>query len=292
MASNKIKTVTNFHLITPVTLKTLNLLYKTKKLYYFMISYIINFFIDSFDSYTYSTLITNSQNTKNIVIIYILIQFLAPTIRLIGIDYREDVLKNVKILFKTESYKKYNDISFNDKNKTTIQDFDDLVDSAMYAIEDELMSKIDSIISLISTIYSCFLMFQKHNTLYMLLSLMILTIITYKFIISNQYEVKNKKNEDNHEKMEKITCIKRIFLPLFETKQISYKELIDLDIQKIDIYNKYKSFRQKINNNIKLINTFGLVILFYITYNDLSKFVLLYILYSQYSTATNVFLAI
>jgi ABC-type transport system involved in cytochrome bd biosynthesis fused ATPase/permease subunit len=204
-------------------------------------------------------------------------------------NYRENVLKQVKILFREESYEMYSNMSFNDKSKTTIQEFDRLVDSATYAIEDELMSKISSFVSLSSILSSCFLMFKKHNAIHILLCLSILSITTYKLIISKQHALINKRNEDNHLKMEKIICIRSLFLSLFQTKQLTYSKLIELDIQEINMYNNYRSDRQKMQNQVTFMNIIGLIIIFYITYNNISRFILLFIIYDQYNNAISVF---
>src|ERR1700730_16414004 len=284
-----LKLNTYLKITKPITLKTYSLLYKTNIFNYFVVSYIVDFLIKSFNSYIYSFVISNDSITKNIIITYIFVSFIAPIIEHKIVSYRENILKQVKVLFREESYKKYNDMSFNDKNKNTIQEFDRLVNESTYAIEDELMSKVSSFVSLSSTISSCILMFQRYNSIHILLLFTILSITTYKLVISNQHMLINKRIKDNHSKIEKIICIRSLFLSLFQTKQLPYNRLIELDIQKIDMYNHYRSDRQKMQNQVLFMNIIGLIIIFYITYNNISKFILLFIIYDQYNNAINVF---
>jgi len=70
-----------YKLITPITLKVYELLFEIKKTRNFIICHIIDFIIDSFDTYMYTRLITNENNTTTVIIGYIILKLLSPMVR-------------------------------------------------------------------------------------------------------------------------------------------------------------------------------------------------------------------
>jgi len=142
--------------------------------------------------------------------------------------------KIIELKFKEQGYAKYDNLSFESKNKTSPNDFQRKMDDAISAMITIIDWGIPQLLGMISAIISCIFIFIKEK-LY-LLGIIIVSInsIAYFSIIRNLqkdfFEGRQKRKKEEN----KICNIKSLYLPLFQYKEKTVKDMLALDEKIVD----------------------------------------------------------
>lgn len=171
-----------------------------------------------------------SEGKTDYIIIFIILKTVFP---LISDKFYSIITSNTKEIielnFKEEGYQKYNKLSYESKNKTTPNDFSKKLNEACRAILMIIEWGFPNFLSVISAVLSCLIIFVKED-LYILGLVIILTNLIIYFKVIKKLQKDFTEGRENRKKDEnRIHNIKTLYLPLFQYKEKTVKDMLNLD---------------------------------------------------------------
>jgi hypothetical protein len=189
---------------------------KTTNRYKFIIMIIISTIYDVYSSYYLTNI---SKGDTWLIPYFIIMQILFTTFdNYYSSQIRIDIECQIKQMAKTDGYQKYNGLSFQSKNKKTIQDFRNVMDDMANTMEAICCWGTSTITGMISRLFSSIIVFIQSEQYILIVFIFVINIMSYVFIISaiqKRNSINRKKRRSRNQKMNNIL---RLVLSLFHNR--------------------------------------------------------------------------
>lgn len=195
-------------------------------------------------------------------------------------DLSLNIKKKIEVIFKHEAFTKYNELSFDSKNKTTPNDFHIKLNEASRAITTIIDWAFPHFLQLIGALLSCVIIFVRQELYLLGFIIIVLNIIIYLKIIKKLQNEYFKGRTQRKKENNRTNNIISLYLPLFQYKEKNVSNMLQLEEKFITNDNISNKEWSKISLVTSFSNNIGILIfgLFYNT-STIKLLIMLNILY-------------
>jgi len=191
----------------------------------------------------------------------------------------------IKEKFIKKALEKYSKLSFDSKNKITIDIFYLKMDSACNSITNIISWGIPTFINLLGALFQCILILYKKNLMYMLYIIIGLNIILYYKYIKNKKQFYSQTMKSTREKVDKIKSKIHLSLPLFAQGDITVQSILETIINIDNIWTITDKLWNHIAITTQTINKCNIIIISIGFNSSVASYMLLIKVISNFNNA-------
>jgi len=239
----------------------------------FVICTIFNIAIMILPSYIKSLI---GSDVTNMCYYVVAIELLSLIVEKIDGVITERLLNSVEKQFNTESWDKYDKLSWSSKNKRPVEQFNAIKNQGCWPVIQLISNGLSTISSFVSSFIGCCLILIKNDGLTLMLSIIVVNIFSYCVVTKKLQSYLNNARKESAQIFKRNNDKKQLLLPLFQQNRKSVNDISMLENQIVDGWAKSNI----IWNNISIITIFTnrLALIWFLFQTDMTsvKFLLLY----------------
>jgi ABC-type transport system involved in cytochrome bd biosynthesis fused ATPase/permease subunit len=227
----------------------------------YLTTYLLDVIIDVIATYCFIWLSNASEkDLPNVVRIYLFIMVMHPVCDFMFKNLRQNIIKTISGHFRSEETHRYATLSLSSKNKMPFSDFRSKLAKACYAIEIVLDWGINEITSLISTFFSCIMIFWNNGMAPLLFLLVVLNAAAYKFYINKLHIGFNEERKKARDESNQISDLMALVIPLFQNDQKTPDFVLGFDARLREGQTQIGKKWSHISTVTSIINKIGLIL--------------------------------
>ena len=192
---------------------------------------------------------------------YILVLFIDPIITKKIHDKISSYMIIAEKFYKAKEYVKFDNFASTSKNKITSEVFHKKMSDSWYSISNNMMNGYKIVIDILTNIYVTIRIFISQDITLLLVFLIVIQYLSYKFIVSKYHKATLDKDNKFRSVTKRIENFLNILLPSFENSQTDYNVCLSHDLQISDARSVFIDSFHKSHMIVTIINVFCLAVL-------------------------------